>query len=342
MTSTRPRRLVAALAVAAIVVVAIVEWVLFLLRPEGGPFAVLQIIAPHLALASLVAVPFALVVRTRGSALAIGALILVVGLRFGGEWISLPAPPPPADSIPLAVATWNLEIESRPGADTAAMLRERPADIIAVQELQPDAAAAIEADRVLTARYPYRALVPRDDVGGMGILSRLPILESTFQLDPILQQATIDLGGGRHLAVVNAHPFHAEIESLGRTRLPVGFDPARRNDDLAAVRGRIDGLIGQGLPVAMLGDLNTAASEPAFDRFTAGLRDVHREVGFGPGWTWRPIRFEFLGIGLIAIDHIVVSPDVVPLSIAGECPSVGDHCLIEATVAVPGRPAADD
>jgi hypothetical protein len=87
----------------------------------------------------------------------------------------------------------------------------------------------------------------------------------------------------------------------------------------------------------MLGDLNTATSEPAFDRFTAGLRDVHREVGFGPGWTWRPIKFEFLGIGLIAIDHIVVSADILPLSIAGECPSIGDHCLIEATVAVPSR-----
>jgi vancomycin resistance protein VanJ len=342
MTTTRRRRFVAALAGAAIVVVAIVEWVLFLLRPEGGPFAVLQIFAPHLALASLIAVPFALFVPTRRSALAIGALVLAVGLRFGGEWISVPPPPPPADAIPLSVVTWNLEIESRPGADTAAMLRDRPADIVAVQELQPDAAAAIEADPVLTARYPYRALVARDDVGGMGILSRMPILESTLQLDPIIQQGTIDLGGGRHLAVVNAHPFHAEIESFGRTRLPVGIDPVRRNDDLAAVRGRIDTLIGQGLPVVMLGDLNTAASEPAFDRFTAGLRDVHREVGFGPGWTWRPIRFEILGIGLIAIDHIVVSPDVVPLSIAGECPSVGDHCLIEATVAVPSRPAADD
>jgi endonuclease/exonuclease/phosphatase (EEP) superfamily protein YafD len=336
MTPHLARRAVARLALSAIVTIAGMEWLLFLLRPEGGPFAVLQIIAPHLALASLIVVPLALLIRTRATGIAVGALILVVGLRFGGDWISLPPATPPAGSVQLDVVTWNLEIESRPGVDTAAMLRARPADIIAVQELQPDAAAAIEADPVLTARYPYRKLIAREDVGGMGILSRMPILEAAFQLDPIVQQATIDLGDGRRLGVVNAHPFHAEIETFGRTHLPVGMDPARRNDDLAAVRVRIDELLGQGLPVLMLGDLNTATSEPAFDRFTTGLRDVHREVGFGPGWTWRPIKLEFLGIGLIAIDHIIVSPDIVPLSIAGECPSIGDHCLIEATVAVPG------
>lgn len=336
MTQNLFRRAVARLALAAIVTVASVEWLLFLLRPDGGPFAVLQIIAPHLALASLIVVPFALLIRTRATGIAVGVLILVVGLRFGCDWISLSPATPPAGSVQLDVVTWNLEIESRPGVDTAAMLRGRPADIIAVQELQPDAAAAIEADPGLTARYPYRKLVVREDVGGMGILSRLPILESAFQLDPIVQEATIDLGEGRRLGLVNAHPFHAEIETFGRTHVPVGMDPSRRNDDLAAVRVRIDELLGQGLPVLMLGDLNTATSEPAFDRFTTGLRDVHREVGLGPGWTWRPIKFEFLGIGLIAIDHIIVSPGLMPLSIAGECPAIGDHCLIEATVAVPG------
>jgi endonuclease/exonuclease/phosphatase (EEP) superfamily protein YafD len=336
MTPRLARRAVARLALSAIVTIASVEWLLFLLRPEGGPFAVLQIIAPHLALASLIVVPVALLIRTRATGIAVGALILVVGLRFGGDWVSLPPATPTAGSVQLDVVTWNLEIESRPGVDTAAMLRTRPADIVAVQELQPDAAAAIEADAVLIARYPYRKLVARDDVGGMGILSRWPILESTFQLDPIVQQATIDLAGGRRLGIVNAHPFHAEIETFGRTHLPVGMDPARRNDDLAAVRVRIDELLGQGLPVLMLGDLNTATSEPAFDRFTAELRDVHREVGFGPGWTWRPIKFEFLGIGLVAIDHIIASPDIAPLSIAGECPVIGDHCLVEATLAVPG------
>jgi endonuclease/exonuclease/phosphatase (EEP) superfamily protein YafD len=335
MTTTRLRRAVAALASAAIVVIAVVEWVLVVLRPESGPLGVVQIMAPHLAMLGLVLVPLALLGRTRAGAIAIIALGLVSAIRFGGDWISLPASIPAPDRLRLEVVTWNLEVGSRPGTDSAAMIRAHPADIVALQELRPDAAEAIEADPEITARYRYRQLVPRADVGGMGVLSRVPISEPTFGLDPILQTATIDLGDGRRLALVNAHPFHAEIELLGSTRVPIGLDPSRRNDDLAAIRRRIDELVHHGTPVVMLGDLNTAASEPAFDRFVAGLRDVHQEVGLGTGWTWRPIRFEFLGIGLIRIDHVIVSPDVLPLGIGEACPPAGDHCLVHAEIALP-------
>jgi endonuclease/exonuclease/phosphatase family metal-dependent hydrolase len=145
-----------------------------------------------------------------------------------------------------------------------------------------------------------------------------------------------DLGEGRHVAVVNAHPFHADIETLGSSRIPIGLDPAQRNADLLAIRSRVDTLIGRGVPVLLLGDLNTTDSEPAFDRFVAGLRDVHAEVGEGTGWTWRPIRFEFLGLGLFRIDHVIVSSDIVPTDIGVACPAVGDHCLVRAELAIPG------
>jgi endonuclease/exonuclease/phosphatase family metal-dependent hydrolase len=233
------------------------------------------------------------------------------------------------------VVTWNLEVGSRAGVETAAMIVGRPADLIALQELRPNAAHAIEADADLTEAYPYRVLEPRDDVGGMGLLSRLPILDHAFRVGPILQQATIDLGGGRRLAVINAHPFHADIERLGSAGPPVGLDSAQRNADLVTIRDRIADLMDAHLPVILLGDLNTAASEPAFDRFAAGLRDVHRSVGEGPGWTWRPNAFEFLGIGLVRIDHVVVSPDIAPVSISVACPRVGDHCLVQAELALP-------
>ncbi len=111
---------------------------------------------------------------------------------------------------------------------------------------------------------------------------------------------------------------------------------AQRNADLVAIRGRIDARAAGGLPVLLLGDLNTASSEPAFDRFVAGLRDVHAEVGEGTGWTWRPLGFEFLGLGLIRIDHVVVTPGSVPTGAGIACPTVGDHCLVRAELAIPG------
>ena len=325
---------VARLSTAAVGAIAIVELAVAILAPEGGPLGVLQIVAPHLAIVGLVLIPFALLVRRPPAGWVAVALLVITVARFGGDWLSLPASAP-ADSIRLDVATWNVEVDSRSGVTTAEFLRGTAADVIGLQELQPDTAAAIDADLALRARFPYRVLVPRRDVIGLGLLSRYPIVASAFSLDPAIQQATLDLGSGRRLAVLNAHPLHADIASLGGTRLPLGLDVDQRNADLVTIRARLDASASGGLPAILLGDLNTAASEPAFDRLVRGLRDVHAEVGLGTGWTWRPIRLEFLGVGILRIDHVIVSPDIAPLGIDETCPAVGDHCLVHATIAVP-------
>jgi endonuclease/exonuclease/phosphatase family metal-dependent hydrolase len=330
----RVRRVVARLALAGVVVIAVFEWLLLLLRPEDGPLGVLQIFAPHLALLGLLLAAICLLERRIRSLAGAVALALVVGLRFGGDWVSLPAAAP-TGSTELQVASWNLEVASRPGVDTVVFLHGNRGDIVALQELRPETAAAIEADPALVERYPYRALVPRDDFWGMGVLSRLPILDSAYAGQPAMQVLHIDIGGGRRVAVVNAHPAHADIASLGSTSLPLGLDTSTRNAALDVVRSRIDALIGEGVPVVMLGDLNTAASEPAFDRFVSGLREAHQEIGIGPGWTWRPSRLEFTGMGFLRIDHVVVSPQIAPLGIDIACPPVGDHCLVRARLAVP-------
>jgi endonuclease/exonuclease/phosphatase (EEP) superfamily protein YafD len=319
-------------ALAGVFVIAALEWGLLLIRPEHGPLAVLQVLAPHLALAGLALVPFSLL-EVRPASIVTGVVLaVVVGLRFGGDWVSGGAPSPGA-ARGLEVITWNLEVGATSAAASVEFLRAHDADIVALQELQPEAAAAIEADPALVSRYPYRALNPRRDVLGLGILSRVPIIDATFELDPAVQEARLDLGGGRTIALINAHPMHAEMQLLAN--LPIGLDSTIRNADLELIRGRIDVLVERGLPVVLLGDLNTASSEPAFERFVDGLRDVHAEVGFGTGWTWRPSRLEFLGLGLVRIDHVIVSPEITPLSIGGACPPVGDHCLVNARVAIP-------
>ena len=264
------------------------------------------------------------------------ALIAVTILRFGGDWVSLP-PAIPDQAAPVEVASWNLEVFSRPGESTAAFLESATAgaDVVALQELQPDAAAAIDADPTLRSRFRYRVLEPRDNVSGSACSAATRSTTRRTRLDPIVQEATLDLGGGRRLAIVHAHPFHAEIATLGASRLPVGLDVATRNADLVAIRRLVDKGIAAGLPTILVGDLNTASSEPAFGRLVNGLRDVHGEVGEGTGWTWRPIRLEFLGLGVLRIDHLIGSPDVIPIGIGETCPNVGDHCLVHAGLAIP-------
>src|SRR5438128_872020 len=104
------RQSLARLALAAVVVAAATEWGLALLRPEGGPLGVLQIIAPHLAILGLALVPFSLLERRRTALVPAIVLAAVVVLRFGGEWVSLPtAEAAPRDAPRLAIASWNLE-----------------------------------------------------------------------------------------------------------------------------------------------------------------------------------------------------------------------------------------
>lgn len=335
MTPHPLRRAVARLSLAAVGAIALVEWLLAVTVPEGGPLGVVQIFAPHLAILGLVVIPIALIDRRPAAGWASVALLLIAIARFSGDWVSLPPAAAGGDATRIEVITWNLEVESRTGASSAAVLESVSGDVVGLQELTPAAATAIEADPDLRARFPYRVLEARASVLGLGLLSRFPILDATFRLDPAVQEATLDLGGGRLLAIVHAHPFHAEIASLGASRIPVGLDVGQRNADLDTLRGLVDARMASGLPVLLLGDLNTATSEPAFDRLVRGLRDVHGQVGLGPGWTWRPFRPEQFGLALLRIDHVITSPDIVPIAIDETCPAAGDHCVVRATVAIP-------
>jgi endonuclease/exonuclease/phosphatase family metal-dependent hydrolase len=121
----------------------------------------------------------------------------------------------------------------------------------------------------------------------------------------------------------------------GRLGLPVAFDARDRDAALARVRTRIDTLLADGDPVVVMGDYNTAPTEPGYATLAKGLRDVHDEVGFGPGWTWRPSRLESLGVGLLRIDLILAGPGVSPVSTGVDCRAPGDHCIVDASVAVP-------
>jgi vancomycin resistance protein VanJ len=334
MTAHAIRTFLGQVLTAAIASIATLELGLILFRPETGPIGVLEIFAPHLALLGLGLVVVGLVGLHRTRAVAATVLLVVVAARFGGDWISLPAAAAGNGASPLRVVTWNIEVDSRPAATTVAILQDVGADVIALEELQPNVARAIEADPVLVARYPYRALRARENVLGLGILSRYPLDDVTVRSSPAVESAIVTVAGVRVRLLV-AHPLHAEIATVSRFRLPIGLDLEQRDADLVTIRSAVDGAIAGGEPVILLGDLNTAATEPAFDRLTSGLVDVHAAVGEGPGWTWRPIRLEFLGIGLIRIDHVITSPDVQPLAISEQCPAIGDHCLVHAEVAIP-------
>jgi endonuclease/exonuclease/phosphatase (EEP) superfamily protein YafD len=274
-----------------------------------------------------VLVPLALLSRSRvliGGLLAAGVLAAVL---LGDEWLSFPVVrAPAAESVDLV--SWNLELGARTPQQTVDTLLGHRADIVALQELTNNAAAAIEADATLREWYPHRILEPNPGVTGLGILSAYPMEGEQLEAESAMLTARVAVDADRELQLLNAHPQPANIGMLG-------FNAVRRDVRLDRLRGRIDELLADDRPLIVIGDFNVASSEPAYRDLAEGLRDVHREVGFGPGWTWRPDRLIRFGIGLIRIDYVLTSQELAPRATSIDCRRPGDHCILMARVDLP-------
>ena len=299
-----------------------------------GPGALLAILTGHVLLAAMVVgVIGAAAGVTRGTVTALAIIGLLAAARLGPEWVSLPARAIEDDRA-LSVLSWNLELGSANPSLLAEVLVSHDADLVALQEVTPEAAAAIERDARLVERYPWRWLEADPGVLGMAILSRHPMESLDRSTDPAALVVTVETDHGV-VTVVDVHPMPGRIALVPGTRLPIGFDPAGRDAGLRAVRSIIDPHIERGR-VIVIGDLNVAPTEPGARIVLDGLLDVHAEVGQGPGWTWRPSRFEATELAFLRIDYVLVSPGLRPVGTGVDCRWTGDHCVVTATVDLVG------
>ncbi len=294
--------------------------------PRSGPLALAMIFEPHLFIVAFVVLaPIALLARAR----VLGAMLLVAlvagGGLFGSEWVSLPGSG--ASRPDLSVMNWNLQYGVRTPADTARLLEGATADVVALQELEPAASAAIEADATIVAHYPYRTMEPRIGAVGLAILSHFPIANVDLSDLPVSLQLTVQTPRGP-VTVINGHPTRTVFETFSRLKLPVLLRPWNRDAAIASLLGRIDKGLAAGERLLVLGDFNTSPSEAEYARIAKGLRDTHVQVGEGPGWTWRPSRFAFLPIGFLRIDLQLTAGAIVPVSTSVDCSLRGDHCRL--------------
>jgi endonuclease/exonuclease/phosphatase family metal-dependent hydrolase len=230
------------------------------------------------------------------------------------------------------LVTYNTYVYDRSPADRLiAALAERAPAIVALQELSAERAATLDADPDIRRLYPYRQLRIAGAFGGLSLLSSYPLeLAPTAEGLPLIE-ATVDIDG-RRLAILAAHA----LPPLAWHPFP--FQPSTRDAMLAAYRSRMLTRTAAGDPVVLMGDLNTTDRELAFQELATGFTDVHASVGSGLGHTWglppRPVRLP----PLLRIDHVLVSPDLVPLEIGVTCGATdSDHCLVDARVGLPGR-----
>jgi endonuclease/exonuclease/phosphatase (EEP) superfamily protein YafD len=336
------------LLLAGVAVLALVEVVVNLVfRPQVGPPALLAAFEPHLlaigavcgALALLLTINERNAQASRIRVIAI-AVIVVAIVRVGGEWWSpgdnrARGEPSPSETR-LAIMSWNLEVESKTPQDVVDGILDvrqplRP-QVVALQELTPDVAVALEASTEIDQRFPYRILEARDDVRGMGILSSVPLVEGVYGAFPMLLTAGLLMPDGSRLDLVNAHPLPPRISTVAG--VPVGLDTILRDQELRYVRAAVDRAEDQER-VLLVGDLNTTPFEPGFGIVTDGLQDLHAQVASGTGFTWRPAFLERLNAGLLRIDHVLAGSSVQPIALAEDCSLPGDHCRVTAVVDVP-------
>lgn len=262
------------------------------------------------ALATLVAL--ALLRRTRTA-----ALMLVVAVLNGAYVLPWYGNVARADA-PVALTLLHANVLAG-NRDVAALLwhieREAP-DLVFVQELTPDHVHLLET---LSAKFPYRLLAPREDAWGIGAWSTRPFIrEDILQTAPRgLPSIRVEIEhDGNPLTIFSTHP----VTPIGRD----GF--ADRNRQLAAIADAVNETLG---PTIVTGDLNTTpwgAHYRAFERAT-GLRNAQAGHGIKPSW---PV---FLPVGMIPIDHVLLSEELAAVEVRTLSAVGSDHLPLLVRVA---------
>ncbi|MFJ4503499.1 endonuclease/exonuclease/phosphatase family protein [Streptomyces sp. NPDC088864] len=220
-------------------------------------------VVPLLALAALRRAPLALL----AGVLPVTAWVYA----FGG--LLLPAADPAGGAGGLLVVQHNVSDENADPAGTARVLAAEGADLIALEELVPDALPAYE--KALASAYPFHEVR-----GTVGLWSRHPLTGArTVDIRP----ADIEEPWSRGLRAVAATP-HGEV-AVYVAHLPsvrigaAGLASARRDESARLLGAALDAEEAAG-PVIVLGDLNATVDDRGLAPLTSRLSVPERGFAF--------------------------------------------------------------
>ncbi len=265
---------------------------------------------------------YALPIMTAGVAIAlVGHAVLAQAEQTAALW---PSDAPAASSDTLRVYALN-SWDSNPDLPRLERaLQSVKADVIVLTEADPQKLAMLSR---LQSSYPYQVSCAHQAWCATAILSRLPIVASAaarkeYPIPPIAW-ARIDataLGLGV-VTVVGTHVHRPTRDSWLHTR---------QMQALAALMLSTKG------PVVLAGDFNTGSWSASFRKLVAAtaMADV---AGLQPTWPAYPVPF-----AQVALDHILISPDLV-VRRSGIGPATGsDHLPVfaELTATQPKRLSA--
>ncbi|WP_144018922.1 endonuclease/exonuclease/phosphatase family protein [Demequina sp. NBRC 110056] len=254
---------------------------------ERGPFALLVALSPWALVVGAIAL--ALAVIGRSAALGLVAVVTAVPVVLWNAplWTSVAAP---EEDPALTVASVSLTFGRADADEVVALVREHHVDVLAVQELTPEAAEALVAAG-LEAELPHAAAFPEPGFVGTGLWSRSSLADIA-SIDGFVSRtvsAQVDTASGP-LTVIAPHPA-----------APGALSHEAWTSDTEALTTVLTGVEG---PALVLGDLNLTRDHAAFrDLLALGYADAADQAGSGLTLTFPQGRAPF---PLVAIDHALV------------------------------------
>ena len=213
------------------------------------------------------------------------------------------------------VAHMNVLQPNRQFAPAIHAVQNADADLISVQEVSPEWAAALQAE--FSRTHPFQHIVPRTNCYGIALFSKHPFarVRTIMESGAPFIEAELDIAGER----MRVFAVHATSPgSYAHYR--------RRNAQLNALAYRIQD---DPLPTLVIGDLNTVHWDGAYQRFCA--RSGMRPINSTTDRTWPSVG----PLALIPLDHALVGFGLHPARIATFDVSGSDHRGLLAEIHLP-------
>jgi endonuclease/exonuclease/phosphatase family metal-dependent hydrolase len=298
------------------------------LRATGGergfPLVPALAFTPYAAATSVL--PLAVAVRGRAPAAAGVAAVsaAVLGATVLGR-AGRRRPPVDAGTRRLRLATVSLRVGEADPRAVVDLVADRAVDVLALQEVTPEADAALRAAGI-GERLPHGHVVLARDGSPPGAGGAL------WSRWPLLQRCTVP-GTFEQPAARPAVPGAPDVEVTAVHVTPPSTSPsavAGWTADLARLPVPDPGVLR-----VLAGDFNATLDHAAFRRvLRGGYVDAAGLVGRALHATWTPLRFPQ---PRLTLDHLLLDPRVGVRSLSLARVPGSDHRALVADLALPAR-----
>lgn len=258
---------------------------------EYGPLLIVVAATPYVVVASLVALALALYARSRRwSALSIAAGIVLTLTQLP---LFIASDDRDAKVPALTVLTANLTVGRGSATEVVRRATEGRADLVAVQELTPEAEVALRAAGI-DSTYPHNFAAAAPGVVGTGLWSRFPLSDTRvlpdFFMNQLVARVTPPAPAPADLTVAVVHPY-----------APTDLWHRKADVEALRLRGELTRLPGS---VVAVGDFNATADSATLRLLgRAGFRNAADGAGAGFIRTWAPLDG---WPRLFGIDHVLI------------------------------------